>query len=332
MRLFYGWLAAGLTAAAALAPAGTAQAQELKAITIATSSASIPAAPARLARELGLFEKHGLKATVTPMDSGSVATAGLISGSVDFVTTGPTDVVFAQGRGQKLVALTTGYRGFAATLVISKAIAEKAKVAPNAPIAERLKLLDGLTIGSPSATSTFTIAVKSAAASVGAKVNFVYMAQPAMTAAFQTGAIQGLTVSAPYYVAPVASGAGVIWIAGPKGEFPKASAPANSVVVITRQDYAQANRDVIKRVNAVFAEFWRAVDERPGDIKAAMVRLWPDLDAKTVELVFAGESPAFKAGPLTVAEMAHEIEFLKAGGVTLPQMDKLSAAEMVFVP
>jgi hypothetical protein len=77
------------------------------------------------------------------MDSGSVATAGLMSSWVDFATTGPTDVVFAQGRGQRLVALTNGYRGLAATLVISKAIAEKAKVAPNAPIAERPKYSTG---------------------------------------------------------------------------------------------------------------------------------------------------------------------------------------------
>lgn len=313
-----------------LAWSAHAPGQELKAISIATSSASIPAAAARLAKELGLFEKRGLKATVTPMDSGSVATAGLMSGSVDFVTSGPTDVIFAQGRGQKIVALTNGYRGFAATLVISKAIAEKAKVAPNAPINERLKLLDGLTIGSPSATSTFTVAVKSAAASVGAKVNFVYMAQPAMTAAFQTGAIQGLTVSAPYYVAPVVNGTGVIWLAGPKGDFPGASAPANSVVLIARADFAQAHPELVKQVNAVFADFWKAIDERPADVKAAMARLWPDLDARTINFVFDSEAPGFRAGALTAQDMAHELEFLKAGGVTLPQMDRLTPAGLMY--
>jgi ABC-type nitrate/sulfonate/bicarbonate transport system substrate-binding protein len=40
---------------------GSALGQDLKPISIATSSSSIPAAPARVAKELGLFEKHGLK-------------------------------------------------------------------------------------------------------------------------------------------------------------------------------------------------------------------------------------------------------------------------------
>jgi len=55
--------------------AGWACGQPLRPITIVTSSASIPAGAARIVNGMGLFEKQGLKAKVTPADTGSVASA-----------------------------------------------------------------------------------------------------------------------------------------------------------------------------------------------------------------------------------------------------------------
>ena len=319
-----------LAAAALLLGAGVASAQQLRAISIVTSSASIPAGAARIAKEMGLYEKHGLQARVTPADTGSVASAALLAGAVDFVTTGPSDVVSAQGQGQKVVVLTSGYRGFAATLVLSKAAAEKVRVSPTAPVAQRLKALDGLTIATTSASSTFAVGPKSATESVGAKMNFTYMAQPAMVAALRRGVIDGFIASAPYYLQPSTDGTGVIWIHGPKGEWPRLSAPVNSSVLIVKREFADANPDLMKRVIAVFADFWKAVEERPADVKAAMAKLWPDLDAKTLDLLFASESQGFKAGPVSADDMAQEIAFMKLGGVNLPQMDRLNPAAMVF--
>lgn len=323
-------LKACLLIGAIFATTGTGSAQELRKISIATSSASIPAGAARIAKEMGLYEKHGLVATATPMDTGSVATAGLLSGAVDFVTSGPSDVVMAQGRGQNVVALTSGYRGFAASIVISKAAAEKSGVSATAPINERLKALNGLKIASTTAGSTFTVGLKTATEGVGAKVDVVYMAQPAMIAAFQRGLIDGFTVSAPYYVQPVLSGSGVMWVSGPKGEFPKASAPANSSVLMVKREFAEANPELMKKVTAVFTDFWKAVEERPADVKAAIAKIWPDLDAKTIDMVFEVEAPGFKAKPLTVDEMRHEIAFMKLGGIDLPQADRLNPAAMLF--
>ncbi len=308
----------------------TSSAQELRKISIALSSSSIPAGAARIAKEMGFFEKHGLSATVTPMDTGSVASAALMSGAVNFVTTGPSDVVVAQGRGLKIVALTAVYRGFAATIVLSKEAAAKTGVSPTAPIEARLKALNGLKIATTSASSTFAIAPKAATEGVGANINFVYMAQPAMVAALQRGIVDGITVSAPYYVPPVLAGTGVIWVSGPRGDFPKAAAPVNSVVVLVQQAFATANPELMKQVSASFADVWKAIDERPADVKAAMAKIWPDLDAKTIDLVFETEGPGFKAQPLTVDEMAHEIAFMKLGGADLPRGDSLDPAAMIF--
>ena len=224
---------------------------------------------------MGLYEKHGLEATVTAMETGITATSGLLSGALDFVTSGPSDVILAQGNGQDVVAIVSGYRGFGANVVISKAAQQKSGVAENAPVAERLKAMDGLTIASTSSGSTFTVGLKASTEAVGAKVKVVYMAQPAMVAAFQRGLIDGFTVSAPYYVQPIASGTGVMWLSGPRGDFPKASSPANSVVVIGKTDFAIANPDLVKKITAVFTDFAQAAAERPAQVKAAIKNSGP---------------------------------------------------------
>lgn len=316
--------------ASLLAISAAANAQDVREVKIATSSSSIGGGSARIAKELGLFEKHGIKAAVAPMETGSVATPALVSGAVDFVTSGPSDIVMAQSRGQKLVALTGAYHGSAATVVLSKAAAEKAHVAPTAPVADRLKALDGLTIASTSSGSTLTVTVKTAAESVGAKVNFVYMSQPAMVASFRRGLVQGFTVAAPYYIAPVNEGSGYVWLSGPRGDFPRQFAPVNSVVLIARREFAEANPDLVRRMVAVFADLSKAFDERPAAVKAAMAKLWPDLDAATLDMVIASEGRALKGAPVSVADMAQEVDYMKRGGVPLPNAEQLNPAAMVF--
>lgn len=319
-----------VAAAVLVGTVGSVSAQQPQKITIALSSPSLPAAGARIANEMGLFQKHGIDAKVTPMDNASVATMGLIAGSLEFTTTGGTDVVVSQARGQKLVAITSIYRGLAGVLVLSKAAADKLNVSPTAPVNDRLKALDGLIIASPSATSTYTFALKSATEAVGAKIRFTYMAQPAMVAALETGAIQGYMAGSPIYARPVLSGSGVLWMSGPKGEFPPQFTPANAVTLNTRLDFAEANRDLMKRIVAVFADLAKAVDERPAEVKAAIAKLFPEIDAQSMELIFATESKGFKVEPLTPADMAREIAFVKASGLDLPGIDALKPASLMF--
>ena len=169
---------------------------------------------------------------------------------------------------------------------------DKKGLSASASITDRLKAIDGLTIASTSAGSTFTVALRASTEGVGAKVNVVYMAQPAMVAAMQRGAVDGFVISAPYYALPIANGLAVMWISGPKGEFP--SAPKHSVVVMAKRSFVEANPELTKRIKAVFADFSKAMEERPADVKVAMKKLWPDLDEATLNAVFAQEANSFK--------------------------------------
>ncbi len=98
----------------------------------------------------------------------------------------------------------------------------------------------------------------------------------------------------------------------------------------TLRPFAEANPDLIKSVVAVFADLAKAVEERPAEVKAAVARLYPDLDAATLDILFAAESLGWKGNKPTAKDIAREITFVKATGMQLPQIDSLDPASMLF--
>jgi ABC-type nitrate/sulfonate/bicarbonate transport system substrate-binding protein len=315
--------------ASALVASTTAPATSLQEVTIGLASGSMAVAGPRIASELGLFEKHGLAAKFVVMDSSSAALTALISGSFKIINSGVPELIVAQSRGQKIVAIVNTYAGFATSLVLAKSVADKLAVSPTAPLKDRLKALDGVIVASTSATAVGTVAFKGAAQAAGANVRFAYMAQSAMPAAIDSGAVQGFTSSAPYWAIPVSKGMGVLWLSGPKGEFPAEFTPGLTAQLQMTREYAEANPALIKNLLAVFADLTGMIDERPADVKAAVAKLYPELDPATLELLFATESLGWKGKPLTVKEMEHEVAIVKSTGV-LPQVERVDAAAMVL--
>ena len=317
--------------AAIVSTTGAAVAQELRKVSMSLAGQSMIASIPRFAKEMGLFEKRGIDINFVTMDSASASAAGLIAGSVPYAFSGTTELIVSQSRGRDVVAIANTYGGLGGTLVLLKAAADKLKVSANAPLNERLKALNGLIIASPSATSAYTVSFKGAAAAAGADVKFTYMAIPSMPAALESGAIQGYVASAPFWVFPLTSGKGVLWVSGPKGELPAELRPKSNSVLLTMRDTIKASPEVTKSVAGVFADFAEAVDRRPADVKAAIAKVFPNVDSKTMDVLFETEAAAWKAKPLTAADIVHEIAYAKTGGVNLPaQVDKLAPASLIW--
>jgi ABC-type nitrate/sulfonate/bicarbonate transport system substrate-binding protein len=314
-------------ASVVITAAGPAAGEE---ISIGLASTSFANAAPRVAKELGLFEKRGLDAKFTVMDNANAATTALISKSTDFALSGAAELIAANARGQPVVAVANTYGGFSGTLVLAKSVADKLGVAPDAPVTARLKALDGLVLASPSATGAYTLTIRAAAAAAGANVRLVYMALPAMQAAMDSGAVQGYMTGAPFWSVPVLKGSGVAWLSGPKGEFPAEFIPAITSNIQTLKSNAQAKPGQMKRLAEVFADLGRAIDERPADVKAAVGRLYPTLDAATLDLLFEAEARSWKPRPLSAKDMAHEISYIKRGGIPIPNVDTIDPATMLW--
>jgi len=319
-----------LLGAAVLGASRGSWAQTPTDITMSLPSRSLVAAAPRIADELGLFAAHGLRPKFTYMDSANASTLALISRSVDFAMSGTSDAVAAQARGQKVVIIANTFAGLSGTLVLAKSVADRLGVSPDAPVSDRLRALDGLLIASTSATSSFTISYGSSARAVQANIRFTYMALPAMVAALETGAVQGIIATAPFWTVPVTKGTGVLWIAGPSGDLPAAFVPASAADLQVMRDFANAKPAVVKAVVAVIADLRQAIETRPEAVKAAVARLYPELDARTLDLIYSVESRAWKAAPLTVADIVHEIDYVKLSGGSAELLRGIDPAGMLL--
>jgi ABC-type nitrate/sulfonate/bicarbonate transport system substrate-binding protein len=310
---------------------GSAPAQQkLREVTITLSSASLgPGAP-RVAKELGLFEAHGLSVRIVPMDSGTTALAALISKAADAAMVGSATAITASARGQKIVSIANGYGGFATTMILAKVVADKLGVAANAPVADRLKAVDGLLIGTPEPTAGSTVGFKAAAATAGAAMRFTYLAQQTMPAALERGAIQGYLASAPYWAVSVANGSGIVWISGPNGELPPGTANVSSTQLQMLRETADADPDLVARFVDVFDDLHKAIDERPAEVKAATARAFPNFDPKLLDIVFPSESAAWNARRLTAADWAGEIDFAKKSGVQIPGIENVKPEALLY--
>lgn len=321
-------LLAGLALLALVSTAAIAQ-EPIK-ITIGLASGSLPSSGPRFAQQMGLFQRHGLDPKITIMEDASVATMGLISGSLDFDVAAPSDAIIANARGQNLGVVATVYGGYSPALVLSRKIADEIKVSPKAPVADRIRALDNLVIASTSATSNFSLGIKCAMATTQGTPRLTFMSQPAMVAALESGAVQCFIASAPFYGIPAIKGTGVIWLSGPKGEYPDGCATTYAATINTSMAYAKANPDVIRRLKAVFAEFAEAVRTRPNDVKAAIGTLFPDIDKATIDLLFQSESLGYAASPPTAEGLAREITFVKLSGVPVPNLDSVDPAKLLI--
>jgi len=285
------------------------------AVTIALSSNALPYGGLFIAEKAGLFGKHGVAPKIVVMDSGNAATTALISGSAQFSSSGPGEVLAARARGQPVTIVANIYRGLSASLVLAKPVADKLNVAPTAPVRERLKALDGLAIAAPSATSAYLHPVKRAAEEVGAKPRFLYMSQPAMVAALQTGAIQAMLAGAPYSYTPVSRGYGVTWISGPKGELPPEVQPTSSACLQTTEQYAGANPAVIARMRAVLDELAQYIRSTPDEAKRNLAAAYPQLDPAAIDQAFALDAANWSRPVLTEADIQQEIRILASTGL-----------------
>lgn len=317
-----------LLASTLLPFAARAQAQAPVPITIAVSSNSLAYGGINIALRAGLFEKQGLLPKVVTMDSGNAAMAAVLSGSAEFTSAGPGEVLAARLRNQKIVIVANIYRGLSGSLVLAKTVAERLGAMPS--VEAKLKALDGLSIATPSATSAYTHPYKGGAEAQGAHPRFVYMTQPAMVAALQAGAVQGIIAGAPFSTASVASGAGVLWINGPRGELPAHDLPASSACIETSEAYAAAHPDIIRRMQASFTALGAFLRDQPTEAQRLLALAYPSLDAATIQSVFRDEAPNWGRPVMTEDDVRQEIAIHVASGA-LKGVDTVPPAS-ILVP
>lgn len=314
----------GLLAASALALSGCGAGGGGAAggtIRIAISSESIATQTVRMADTLGLFEKEGLDVELINSNGGAQAVTAMLSGNVQFASAGAPEVITSNAEGRDVKAVARLYAGLSGSVVLSKETADKLGVptdtpldervkAPDIPIEERLKDLDGLNIAFASATSSLKSPVISSAESVGAKVNPVYMKQENMPAAMSAGAIDALQGSPPMSELGVQTAGGVMWIEGPSGQFPAEHTPTSSSTLMTTGEYIDQDPETVKKVARAISATAQLVVDDPDKAKADVRSRFSDVDAKIFDAAWEANKGSFIQPRVTADQFAHDITVL----------------------
>jgi ABC-type nitrate/sulfonate/bicarbonate transport system substrate-binding protein len=303
---------------------GSASAED---VTIAVSSTSFVLGGVRIGEQAGLFEKNGLHPHIVVMESGNAAMAALIGGSVQFTVAGPGEVLAARARGQDVVIVANLYKGLAGSVVLSKDVAATLPAQASAPLAERLKALNGLSIAVPSATSALLAPVRNAAEAAGAHIRFSYMSQPAMVAALASKAVQGIDASFPFAGKPIIDGTGVLWINGPGDELSQYS-PASSSCVQATAAFVKAHADTVQRLQQSVIDIASYVREHPAEAKQALAKGYSQLSPAEIDLSFSQQQKNWTKPFLDIDDIRHEIVLLKASA-NLPGLDAIDPASVL---
>jgi ABC-type nitrate/sulfonate/bicarbonate transport system substrate-binding protein len=317
-----------LVAALATSLAPRAKAQAFRDVTVAVSSTSFALGGVRIGQNAGLFEKQGLKLNIVVMDSGSATMSALMSRSAPFVVAGIGEMLAARARGLDIVLVANLYHNYAGWVVLSKAAAARLPVKPDAPQRDRLKALEGLVIAVPSATSALLAPIRSAAIDAGATVRFTYMAQPAMVAALETGAIDGLVAAFPFAAKPVLKGTGVLWVDGVRGDLPPASLPASSSAMLSTAEYVAADPDMVARMQRVLADIGTFIRQHPDAALVALRKGYPDLGADEVALAFEKQADNWTVPFLSPDDLRQELRLLRMS-VDLPGLATLDPTKAI---
>ena len=311
--------------------AGRARADEIVDVTVTVSSTSFVLGGVRIGEQSGLFTKNGIRPRIVVMDSGNAAMSALISHSGQFAVAGPGEVLAARARGLDVVVVASLYRGFAGYVVLGKAVAAKLPARPDSPQRERLKALDGLSLAVPSATSALLAPVRTAIQDAGGKARFPYMAQPAMVAALETGAIDGMVAAFPFAGTPILKGTGVAWIDGPGGDLPAFALPASSSTLHAAADYVAANGDTVRRFQLALVDVGTFIHAHPDEARAALAKGYPDLRAEEIDLAFKAQKENWTRPFLSVEDLRHELALLKSS-TNLPGLDGIDVAKLLVPP
>jgi ABC-type nitrate/sulfonate/bicarbonate transport system substrate-binding protein len=291
------------SSAGAAAAGGT---KSLGTVTLAMGSKSASMALAFIASEDGLFAKNGLTVKSVYTGTGALATAALVSGSAQFALGGGQGFFTAEASGQKFYMLAKGESGLGTQLVLTPAAIKKTGLTSSSTTAEKVKALNGLTIASASASSSWTAQANKAADTQGATIKWTYVAETAMAAAIKAGNVDGLVAAPPWTTQVLANKTADLWLNGPDGTFPGGFAvPAyGDPLAATTQAYATAHPDAVKAFTKSLLEASDLVNSDPAKAAGYVKQVaYSTMSQAEFQQVWASTLPLLHSPTLTLSSL-----------------------------
>jgi ABC-type nitrate/sulfonate/bicarbonate transport system substrate-binding protein len=263
-------------------------------VTLIIPSLSANQALGFIALKAGIFKKNGLNVKTVNAGTGALAVEALTGGSGQFVVTGSADLFSAAKSGQHLYILAKASSGLSTQIVLTSAGVKKTGLTASAPLAQRIKALNGLTIASPSAASSWTAQAAKAAATQGATIKFTYVQENSMAAAMQAGKIDGLVAAPPWSTEALFAKTGTLWLSGPDGTFPGGYAVSSygDPLVATTKAYGDAHPQVAEDFTKSIVQAGALLKSEPSQAAAYVKQVaYPTMSEAEFNQVWAATKP-----------------------------------------
>jgi NitT/TauT family transport system substrate-binding protein len=294
---------------------------------------------AYIAEDAGIFKSEGLDVK-TQVITGIASANAVISGSVDFSFSSGVTLTRAAARGQPVIAIANTIDRTFFWVLVRKSIAEERHFDPNAPLAERAKILKGLRFG-VGAIQAIPHAYLKMIAKIGGMdgdkdIVVAGLAPPDQVGAMQRSAIDGTSSSPPVVEQLLHDGLAVIVANGTTGKVdPPTLTHVAANVLMTRQQFCVDHRPICVKMGHAMVKANAFMHEHPKEAMALLGKRFNVKDPAVLAEAYQDTLESTPSPPLLDAEeliaadeLNIEAGFMKAAE-KLPSYTKIFTNEFV---
>ncbi|HUZ75253.1 MAG TPA: ABC transporter substrate-binding protein [Stellaceae bacterium] len=289
---------------------------------------------AYIAQDAGIFKSEGLDVTERVITGIGSANA-VISGSVDFSMSSGVTLTRAAARHQPLIAIANTFDRTGFWIVLRKSIAEQRHFDPNAPLAERAKVLKGLRFG-VGAIQAIPHAYLKLIARIGGldperDLVVAGVVPPDQVGAMQRGAIDGVSSGPPVVEQLLHDGIGVVVADGTTGKVdPPSLAHIAANVVMTRRKFCVDHRSICVKMGHAMVKANAFMHEHPKEAMAMLGKRFHVKDPAVLAAAYRHTLDATPSPPVLDAKELEAADEMNVEAGFMKASDKLPSYAAIF--
>ena len=315
-----------------------AHAQALRKVKMTLPVVALTTAPVYLAEAKGYFAQEGLSVDLTVTGGGGPDIKALIAGDVDFTFTASDQVILPWQEGKGLVMIMGVIPRALINWAMHKDVARAKGITEKSPLADKLKALRGLTIGTTQAGSlTANLAaytLRKAGLTPQQDANVIPVGSGlTWLAALENRKVDVALMSPPLPDTAIARGYAILLIDNARGEDPTLAEFLQQVFV-TRPDVIKKDPELVRKMvrALVRANQW-ALAAKPEEIADA---LQPSMGATPRDTLLTGiraTVPAYsRDGRITERALKAAADVLEVAGILKKRPTLVDVATNDFLP
>ena len=305
----------------------------LRPVTFMVSDPTLTVGLIFLMKSKGFDKAHGIDVILSRTgNSSSLQLDAVIAGHADFGAPGTQTALQAMrgGADLKIVASVSNNQLAA---VLSLAALKKVNVAPDAPIADRIRAMKGMTIATNPVGATyyqmFRAYLKQYGVDPDKDVRLVPLGEPtAMLSGIQYGRYDAVVSAAGIVEQAIGLNAAAMWFSGASGDLPNADSTIVCVVV-ARSEVVEKQPEKVVALRAALTDtlnFIRTDRAAAGQLLKA--EYFPRFDAAVWKTVWDSATEAYPSRPTVPAQRLRILDWYRSEGAGKLQEPGLWQADL----